>query len=208
MTMIVHDYILMIEDLFNAGGWVMLPLFFCALLLWYGLGYRYWTLRTSGRSSVHDMLDSYSSNVDKPAKSIVEQAARQGIALRKQGVKNLRRYLDEAFYDYLKEIRKFSVLAQTVIVISPLLGLLGTVIGMIETFDSLGSMSLFTQSGGIAGGISQALISTQMGLAVAIPGLLIYSMLHKRQQQIERNLSQLRELLCTQAELVFHSSKD
>ncbi|HNP25940.1 MAG TPA: MotA/TolQ/ExbB proton channel family protein, partial [Nitrosomonas sp.] len=77
------------------------------------------------------------------------------------------------------------------------LGLLGTVIGMIETFDSLGSMSLFTQSGGIAGGISQALISTQTGLAVAIPGMLIHSMLHKKQQKIERELLQIRELLCT-----------
>ncbi|MDZ7829411.1 MAG: MotA/TolQ/ExbB proton channel family protein [Halofilum sp. (in: g-proteobacteria)] len=42
---------------------------------------------------------------------------------------------------------------------------------MIETFESLGDMSLFSQSGGIAGGISQALFTTQLGLAVAIPGM-------------------------------------
>ena len=63
--------------------------------------------------------------------------------------------------------------------VAPLAGLLGTVAGMIETFDSLGSMSLFSQSGGVAGGISQALISTQMGLAVAIPGLLAGRILRK-----------------------------
>ncbi len=84
-----------------------------------------------------------------------------------------------------------------IVVISPLLGLLGTVIGMIETFDSLGSMSLFTQSGGIAGGISQALLSTQIGLSVAIPGLFIHSVLNIKQQQIERDLAQLKDLLCT-----------
>ena len=44
---------------------------------------------------------------------------------------------------------------------------------MIETFSALGDMALFTQSGGIAGGISQALLTTQMGLVVAIPGLLV-----------------------------------
>ena len=59
-----------------------------------------------------------------------------------------------------------------VTITAPLAGLLGTVGGMIETFDSMREMSLFTQSGGIAGGISQALFTTQMGLAVAIPGLL------------------------------------
>ncbi|MEE2836257.1 MAG: MotA/TolQ/ExbB proton channel family protein [Myxococcota bacterium] len=55
--------------------------------------------------------------------------------------------------------------------VAPLLGLLGTVTGMIETFDSLGEMAMHTQGGGIAGGISEALLSTQLGLCVAIPGL-------------------------------------
>jgi biopolymer transport protein ExbB len=76
-----------------------------------------------------------------------------------------------------------------------LLGLLGTVIGMIETFDSLGDMSLFSQSGGIAGGISQALITTQMGLAVAIPGLIVNGALSRRQKNIEIELAQLKDIL-------------
>ncbi|MBX3640885.1 MAG: MotA/TolQ/ExbB proton channel family protein [Nitrosomonas sp.] len=170
----------------------------CALLLWYGLGYRYWTLKSSHAMSIHDMLDFYSrnSNLSSP-RSIVEQAVQQGIALRGRGIGNLRRFLDEIFYGYLKEIRKFSVMTKTIVVISPLLGLLGTIIGMIETFGSLSSMSMFTQSGGgIAGGISQALITTQTGLAVAIPGMLLHSLLYKKQQKIERELLQIRELLC------------
>lgn len=146
--------------------------------------------------SIYDLLEYYSRNTSQSPCSIVEQAVQQGVMLRNKGIKNLRRFLDEVFYDYLKEIRKFSVMTKTIVVISPLLGLLGTVIGMIETFDALGSMSLFSQSGGIAGGISQALISTQTGLAVAIPGMLMHSMLHKKQQKIERELLQIRELLC------------
>lgn len=200
MLLSTHEYILMIKELFNAGGLVMGPLVVCALLLWYGLGYRYWTLRASRKKTLSEILAFYREHPDKSARSIVEQAASQAVALKKRGTTHLRRHLDEAFYDYFKEIRKFSVLVRTTVIISPLLGLLGTVMGMIETFDSLGSMSLFTQSGGIAGGISQALISTQTGLSVAIPGLLIHSFLHKKQQRVERELTRIKELLCTQAE--------
>ena len=83
--------------------------------------------------------------------------------------------------------------------VSPLLGLLGTVSGMIETFDSLASMALFTQSGGIAGGISQALFTTQMGLAVAIPGVLVQSVLNRQQYNLETDLAQVKDLLCSQS---------
>lgn len=204
MSVNAQEFLLLIKELFDAGGFVMPPLLLCAGLLWYGLGYRYWTLKSSHSMSIHDMLDFYSRNTNQSPCNIVEQAVQQGLALRKHGIRNLRRYLDEVFYSYLKEIRRFSVMTKTIVVVSPLLGLLGTVIGMIETFDSLGSMSLFTQSGGIAGGISQALISTQTGLAVAIPGMLLHSMLHKKQQKIERELLQIRELLCVHSASLIH----
>lgn len=197
MSSTMNDFFFMFKELFQAGGIVVLPLLICALLLWYGLGYRYWVMKQSKSMTVRDMLRHYQENRVKPAKNIVEHALQQGIALKKKGVRNLRRQLDAAFYDYEREIRKFSVLVRIIVVISPLLGLLGTVIGMIETFDSLGTMSLFTQSGGIAGGISQALISTQIGLSVAIPGLFIHSVLNIKQQRIERDLAQLKDLLCT-----------
>lgn len=196
MPITINEIIFQVKGLIEAGGVVMLPLFFCALLLWYGLGYRFWIMKKSNKMGVRSLLAYYTTDYEKPAATIVERAVKQAIALKKKGVKNLRRHLDEVFYDYQREVQKFSVLTKTIVVISPLLGLLGTVIGMIETFDSLADMVLFTQSGGIAGGISQALMSTQMGLAVAIPGLLIYSMQHKKQQQIERDLNQVKELLC------------
>ncbi len=208
MSVNVHEYLLLFKALFEAGGYVMPVLLVCAVLLWYGLGYRYWTLKSSHAMSIHDMLDFYSRNTGQSPCSIVEQAVQQGIALRTRGIRNLRRFLDEIFYSYLKEIRKFSVMTQTIVVISPLLGLLGTIIGMIETFDSLSSMSMFTQSGGgIAGGISQALITTQTGLAVAIPGMLLHSILHKKQQKIEHELLQIRELLCMHSSALTHPSQ-
>ncbi|MGK0345866.1 MAG: biopolymer transport protein ExbB [Myxococcota bacterium] len=86
------------------------------------------------------------------------------------------------------EIGRFHALVAAVVILAPLVGLLGTVTGMIETFSSLGSGAMYTQSGGIAGGISEALVSTQTGLAVAIPGALLARLLDRRQQRIEHAL--------------------
>lgn len=195
----ISELILLIKELFISGGIVMPPLVLCTLLLWYGVGYRFWVMKDPKVMGVRDMLKYYQEDTNKPAKNIVARAIQQGIALKKQGVRNLRRHLDAAFYDYEREIREFSVLVRVVILISPLLGLLGTVIGMIETFDSLATMTLHSQSGGIAGGIAQALFTTQMGLTVAIPGLLAHSFLNRKQHQIEQDLSQIKDLLCHQA---------
>lgn len=71
-------------------------------------------------------------------------------------------------------------LIKAMIAVAPLMGLLGTVGGMIETFASLGTMSMFKSGGGIAGGISQALLTTQLGLIVAVPALLYLKVLEKK----------------------------
>ena len=194
----VAEHLLIIKEMFAAGGIVMPPLVLCTLLLWYGLGYRFWVMKESKHMGVRDLLRYYQQHADKPARNIVARAIKQGVLLQQKGVKNLRRHLDAAFYQYEREVAKFSVLVRAVILIAPLLGLLGTVIGMIETFDSLATMTLHSQSGGIAGGISQALFTTQMGLTVAIPGLLAHSILKRKQQQIELDLSQVKDLLCHQ----------
>lgn len=91
---------------------------------------------------------------------------------------------DETTWRVREECNRYAVLVRTIVMVAPLAGLLGTVAGMIETFAALGDMSLFTQSGGIAGGISQALISTQMGLAVAIPGLVAGRLLDRRARNV------------------------
>ena len=196
--MSLNDIFLSIKELFDSGGFVMPPLLLCTMLLWYSLGYRYWTLREKRRMGVRDMLLHYQKIPDAPARYIFDSAVKKGVALKQRGLKNLRSHLDSEFADYEKEMRKFAVLVKIIVMISPLLGLLGTVSGMIETFDSLASMALFTQSGGIAGGISQALFTTQMGLVVAIPGVLVQSVLNRRQYNLETDLAQIKDLLCSQ----------
>ena len=75
-----------------------------------------------------------------------------------------------------------------VVLTAPLVGLLGTVTGMIETFDSLATMELFSRSGGVAGGISEALLSTQVGLVVAIPGAIVGRLLTRRADKLDEGL--------------------
>lgn len=85
----------------------------------------------------------------------------------------------------------YAVLIRTVVACAPLAGLLGTVIGMIETFRGLGEMALFAKGGGIAGGIGEALVSTQMGLMVAVPGLILGRLLDAAQRRREAELDEL-----------------
>jgi len=76
-----------------------------------------------------------------------------------------------------------AVVVRTLVVIAPLLGLLGTVSGMIETFDALATMTFAAAgNGGVAGGISEALVSTELGLLVAIPGLLVGRLLDRAER--------------------------
>jgi len=79
--------------------------------------------------------------------------------------------------------------------VSPLLGLLGTVTGMIETFQSI---TLFGTGDPklMSGSISQALVTTQLGLAVAIPLVLLHSMLTgKANRMVESLAKQSSDLL-------------
>lgn len=181
----------------DAGGWVMPPLVFLLLVLWFAIGYRFTALQRGTKRGVRNLIERMEQKKKPAQDGVLVRAVKKGIKVRKKGRIDLRSFLDDAFAEEEKEIRKFHVLITTIVMVSPLLGLLGTVIGMIETFDSLGDMSLYSQSGGIAGGISQALFTTQMGLAVSIPGLVVNGILHRRQKDIELELAQIKDILCT-----------
>jgi biopolymer transport protein ExbB len=181
----------------DAGGWVMPPLLLATLLLWFAIGYRFAALKRGTQRGVRNLLRRYGEKGKLPSSNgVMVRALRKGLELKEKHPVELRPYLDDAFWEEEKDIKKFNRLILTIVAAAPLLGLLGTVIGMIETFDSLGDMSLFSQSGGIAGGISQALITTQMGLAVAIPGLIVNGVLQRKQKAIELELAQLKDMLC------------
>jgi biopolymer transport protein ExbB len=187
-----------VANYIDAGGWVMPPLLAATLILWFAIGYRFAALKRGSERDVRNLIRRYEKGKTPKTDGVLVRALHKGMKLRETGRNPLRPYLDDAFFEEEKEIRRFGRLIATIVAAAPLLGLLGTVIGMIETFDSLGDMSLFSQSGGIAGGISQALITTQMGLAVAIPGLIVNGALRRRQKDIELELAQLKDMLCTE----------
>lgn len=181
----------------EAGGWVMPPLVLLLLMLWFSIGYRFMALQRGSKRGVRHLIERIERDKMPTHDGVITRAVKKGMKLKAKGRIDLRGFLDDAFAEEEKEIRKFHVLITTIVMVSPLLGLLGTVIGMIETFDSLGDMSLYSQSGGIAGGISQALFTTQMGLAVSIPGLVVNGILTRRQKDIELELAQVKDILCT-----------
>lgn len=192
------DTVYQLIEYFTSGGFVMPPLIIGTIVLWWTLGYRMAALRRGTLRSSRSLVYRYLKGKFPSGNGVMVRALHKGMKLRANDkLDNLRRYLDDAFASEYTEINKYKVIISTIVIIAPLLGLLGTVAGMIETFESLAEMSLFSQSGGIAGGISQALITTQMGLAVSIPGLIVNGVLDKKQRNLAIEMAQLKDLLCS-----------
>ncbi|MDT8446924.1 MAG: MotA/TolQ/ExbB proton channel family protein [bacterium] len=96
-----------------------------------------------------------------------------------QGPRELRETIEDAGRLEVPRLERYLGILHTIAVISPLLGLLGTVFGMMRVFDTI-----VTEGAGntqlLAGGISEALVTTAAGLCVAIPTLVFYNYLSKR----------------------------
>ena len=106
------------------------------------------------------------------------------VATANTGVAALRRKEHE-LHDTFRQQR---MTIRALITAAPLLGLLGTVMGMIAAFDSLADQSGRRSMEGLAQGISEVLVATESGLAVAIPAVLLLYFAHR---QIERGIQKL-----------------
>ncbi len=182
-------------SLLEQGGFVMWPLTALAVLLWFGLGYRLMLLRRGSDVPVRDLIGQYWDKPDLKPKGFVDAAVSAGVMVRKQQSGDIKRSLDEELFSLSEGMRRFRTIVRTIVVIAPLLGLLGTVIGMIEMFESLGSRTFYSQSGGVANGISQALLTTQLGLLIAVPGMIVGRLLDRREGKMRSEIEQIKEYL-------------
>jgi biopolymer transport protein ExbB len=183
----------------NNGGLAMWVLFFLNLLLWYGLGYRTLVMRRRTILSLRRLLESHIKR-KRECRGLIDHAivdALKAASVAKAIGKKPRNYIYDALWPYLRSTRKFSVLVRTIVLLAPLIGLLGTVTGMIETFDALKDSAMFSQGDSISGGISKALFTTELGLIVAVPGLIIGRRLDRKQQQYELEFDQISDIVST-----------
>lgn len=184
---VLNGTVALIQD----GGFAMWPLVVGNVVLWGLLGWRAAVL--AGLDDAERALDAARRGGTRG--TLVARGARAAVEVAAGHPPHLDRHLDGALAPLRSEAGSAATFIRTLVAIAPLVGLLGTVTGMMETFGSLGDMALFAQSGGIAGGISQALLTTQMGLVVAVPGLVIGRVLDRRQVRVEDELDRVRELV-------------
>jgi len=180
------------------GGFVMPALLVVGMVLWTALGLRLSLLRRGFRGDLISRMNraflSPESEGAEP-RGLVDAVMWHGErAVRRHGAA-CRELLDELVLQAERDLSRFRDGIRSLCGVAPLLGLLGTVSGMIETFASLTGMELFARSGGVAGGVSEALVSTQMGLFVAIPGVIVGRLLDRKEDALRIEIHRAREQL-------------
>lgn len=182
-----------LEGRFRSGGIVMFPLAIVALWLVVLIVERLSVLLRESRYSLQfceQILDLCSDDNFEKAEHLANK--RKGIVTKILHVCLKKRHqspivmddsIQEVFLHELPRLERFLPSIRMLSSVAPMLGLLGTVTGIIATFD------MITVVGGgkprlLAGGISEALITTATGLAIAIPGLLAYSFLSSRIERL------------------------
>ncbi len=199
-----------IGKLFADGGLVMWPLLgFSVLALALIIERSRFWLRINQRQNrvVRDVLNLYRADnvvgtVDKLRKNVDLPIARiflSALELEEPTPEEFRLALESEAQAEIPQLKRFNTIFDTIISLSPLLGLLGTVLGLITSFASLNLGNVGgTQTIGVTSGISEALVSTATGLIVAIFTLLFANMfrgLYQRQMALIQEYGGQLELL-------------
>jgi biopolymer transport protein ExbB len=170
-------------DLLKAGGWLMVPILLCSIAALAIVIERSWALRRKRIMPDGLVTQIWQLQRRNQLDDVQIDAIRRGSALGRMLAAGLvnrnhsREIMKEAIQDTGRHVvsgmeRYLSTLG-TIAAVTPLLGLLGTVIGMIEVFSVIMEAGV-GDPGILAGGISQALITTAAGLSVAIPTLMFH----------------------------------
>ena len=186
-------------DLLKPGGIIMFPLLLCSVLALAIIIERFWTLRVSRlapKSMVQDLWASIRKKElnARKIKELKESAPlgrilASGLVNAKHGRDIMKESIQEEASHVVHEMERFLTALGTIAVITPLLGLLGTVIGMIKVFAQL-QLEGAGNAAALAGGISEALITTAAGMTVAIPALIFHRYFLRRVDEIVVDMEQ------------------
>ena len=173
-----------INNLFSAGGIVMIPLLGFSILALTLIVERMWfwvNIERRQKDIIRDVLTLYRRNnmvavlngLQKNADLPIPRIFLTALELEDANPEEFRLALESQAQAEIPLLKRFQNIFDTIISLSPLLGLLGTVLGLIGSFSSLNLGNIgASETANVTGGISEALVSTASGLIVAIFTLL------------------------------------
>lgn len=170
-------------EIVKSGGWLMLPIILCSIVALAIIGERLWSLQRKRIIPKHLVAQIWhlqsKGQLTGEQLSTVRNSSPLGrvLAAGLSNAKNSREVMKESIEEsgrhVVHELERYMNSLGTIAAITPLLGLLGTVIGMIKVFSVITSQGVGNPAV-LAGGISEALITTAAGLSVAIPALMAH----------------------------------
>ena len=183
----------MIEQLMS-GGWVMVPLAVASVLALAICFNRFWALRYEHvfPSLVQEALTTGAPikfAQDESHLSSLENIANEVLKHQDDSIEVAVAAMEDALITEVQRLERYLTTLGTIASISPLLGLLGTVLGMIEVFQAL-TMTGARDPGVFSGGIGEALITTAFGLCIAIPALICHRHFQRRVDEFTQQLEQ------------------
>jgi biopolymer transport protein ExbB len=186
-------------ELVQAGGWLMYPIMLCSAIAMGIIAERLWTLQR--RKVIPEKLMNgiwtLLSNDKLTDAHILEietgsplgKVLAAGLINRHLSRDLVRESIEETGRFVAHELERFINALGTISTIAPLLGLLGTVIGMIKVFTTITAVGVGDPAT-LAGGISEALITTAAGLTVAIPTVIFHRYLKRKIDELVMGMEQ------------------
>ena len=186
-------------ELLKAGGILMVPIVACSILALAIILERFWSLRVSRVAPSQSVTELWRWIKKKElnskklkalqASSPLGQVLAGGLMNAKHGREIMKESIEQEASQVIHQLERFLNPLGTIATITPLLGLLGTVIGMIKVFAEI-QLAGVGEAGNLAGGISEALITTASGLSVAIPALIAHRYFIRRVDELVVNMEQ------------------
>ena len=186
-------------DIVRAGGWLMLPIILCSIVAIAVVIERFWTLsaaRVIPQHALGQVWDWLKNNQldstrlrELQASSPLGQVLAAGLLSSRHGRETMTESIQQVAGQVIHDMERYLNALGTIAAITPLLGLLGTVVGMIRVFSEI-MLQGTGNANALAGGISEALITTAAGLCVAIPTYMFHRYFLRRVDGLVLRLEQ------------------